>query len=261
MPRETSISACQENLVKVVMLCGGLGTRLREETEYRPKPMVEIGGRPILWHIMKLYAHNGFNDFVLCLGYRGNMIKEYFLNYEAMNNDFTICLGQQSKIRYNAVHEEQGFQVTLAETGAATMTGGRLKRVEKYIEDDTFMLTYGDGLADLDLRKLLDFHKSHGKLATVTAVLPSSRFGILQIGKAGHVDKFLEKPRSESSVSAGFFVFQREVFKYLSGRDDCVLEREPMERLAADGQLMAYQHGGFFYAMDTYREYQFLNDL
>ena len=139
--------------MKVVMLCGGLGTRLREETEYRPKPMVEIGGRPILWHIMKLYAQSGFTDFVFCLGYRGNMIKEYFLNYEAMNNDFTICLGQQSQIRYNAVHEEQGFQVTLAETGLATMTGGRLKRIEKYIDCDIFMLTYGDGLADLDPRK------------------------------------------------------------------------------------------------------------
>jgi glucose-1-phosphate cytidylyltransferase len=245
--------------VKVVMLCGGLGTRLREETEYRPKPMVEIGGRPILWHIMKLYARSGFTDFVFCLGYRGNVIKEYFLNYEAMNNDFTICLGQQSQIRYNAVHEEQGFQVTLAETGLATMTGGRLKRVEKYIEDDTFMLTYGDGLADIDMRKLLEFHKAHGKVATVTAVLPPSRYGILQIGNVGKVDKFLEKPRTESFASAGFFVFQREVFDYLD--DDCVLEHKPLERLAADGQLMAYQHDGFFYAMDTYREYQFLNEL
>jgi len=160
------------------MLCGGLGTRLREETEYRPKPMVDIGGHPILWHIMKLYAHHGFSDFVLCLGYRGNMIKEYFLNYEAMNNDFTICLGHESKIQYNALHEEQGFQVTLADTGLNTMTGGRLKRIEKYIADDTFMLTYGDGLADLDVRKLLKFHYDHGKLATVTAVLPPSRYGV-----------------------------------------------------------------------------------
>ena len=246
--------------MKVVMLCGGLGTRLREETEYRPKPMVEIGGRPILWHIMKLYAQSGFTDFVFCLGYRGNMIKEYFLNYEAMNNDFTICLGQQSQIRYNAVHQEQGFQVTLAETGLATMTGGRLKRVEKYIDSDTFMLTYGDGLANIDMRKLLDFHRNHGKLATVTAVLPPSRYGILQIGTSGQVDRFLEKPRTESFASAGFFVFQRGVFDYL-GDDNCTLEHEPLERLAADGQLVAYQHNGFFYAMDTYREYQFLNDL
>ena len=247
--------------MKVVVLCGGLGTRLREETEYRPKPMVEIGGRPILWHIMKLYAHRGFADFVLCLGYRGNMIKEYFLNYEAMNNDFTICLGQESKIQYNAVHEEQGFRVTLAETGLATMTGGRLKRIEKYIDGDIFMLTYGDGLADLDMRKLLDFHYQHGKIATVTAVLPPSRYGVLQIGNSGQVAKFLEKPRTESFASAGFFVFHRRVLDYLGHDDACVLEHEPLERLAADGQLVAYQHEGFFYAMDTYREYQYLNEL
>jgi len=246
--------------MKVVVLCGGLGTRLREETEYRPKPMVEVGGRPILWHIMKSYAHNGFTDFVLCLGYRGNMIKEYFLNYEAMNNDFTIGLGQQSQIRYNALHEEQGFQVTLADTGLNTMTGGRLKRIQKYIDGDAFMLTYGDGLADINMRKLLEFHKSHGKLATVTAVLPPSRYGILQIEKAGKVDKFLEKPRTESFASAGFFVLQRGVFDYLGG-DDCIFEQEPLSRLSADGQLMAYQHDGFFYSMDTYREYQYLNDL
>jgi glucose-1-phosphate cytidylyltransferase len=222
--------------------------------------MVEIGGRPILWHIMKSYAHNGFSEFVLCLGYRGNMIKEYFLNYEAMNNDFTICLGQQSQIRYNALHEEQGFQVTLADTGLSTMTGGRLKRIQKYVDGDTFMMTYGDGLADIDMRRLLAFHKSHGKLATVTAVLPPSRYGVLQIAKAGKVDKFLEKPRTESFASAGFFVFEPGIFDYLGG-DDCVLEQQPLERLSADGQLMAYQHDGFFYAMDTYREYQYLNDL
>lgn len=246
--------------LQVVVLCGGLGTRLREETEYRPKPMVEIGGRPILWHIMKMYAHRGFRDFMLCLGYRGNMIKEYFLNYEAMNNDFTICLGQQSKIQYNAVHEEQGFRVTLADTGLATMTGGRLRRIEKYIAGDVFMLTYGDGLADIDMRKLLDFHYQHGKVATVTAVLPPSRYGVLQIGDGGQVAKFLEKPRTESFASAGFFVFNKAIFGYLGG-DDCTLEREPLEHLAADGQLMAYRHEGFFYAMDTYREYQLLNDL
>jgi glucose-1-phosphate cytidylyltransferase len=188
------------------------------------------------------------------------MIKEYFLNYEAMNNDFTIGLGQRSQIRYNAVHEEQGFQVTLADTGLNTMTGGRLKRIQKYIDGDTFMLTYGDGLADINMLKLLEFHKSHGKLATVTAVLPPSRYGILQIERAGKVDKFLEKPRTESFASAGFFVLQRGVFDYLGG-DDCIFEQEPLSRLSADGQLMAYQHDGFFYSMDTYREYQYLNDL
>jgi glucose-1-phosphate cytidylyltransferase len=246
--------------MKVVVLCGGLGTRLREETEFRPKPMVEIGGRPILWHIMKLYAHWGFREFVLCLGYRGNMIKEYFLNYEAMNNDFTICLGRQSQIRFNDLHQEQGFQVTLADTGLATMTGGRLQRVAKYLDGDTFMMTYGDGLSDIDIRKLVEFHNRHGRLATVTAVTPSSRFGVVEVGPDGQVSKFLEKPRTDGAVSAGFFVLNRGVLDYLGG-DDCIFEREPLERLAADGQLMAYQHKGFFYAMDTYREYQYLNEV
>jgi glucose-1-phosphate cytidylyltransferase len=246
--------------MKVIVLCGGLGTRLREETEFRPKPMVEIGGRPILWHIMKIYAHSGFREFVLCLGYRGNMIKEYFLNYEAMNNDFTICLGQESRVRYNGTHTEQGFEVTLAETGLNTMTGGRLRRVRQYVDGPTFMLSYGDGLADIDIDRLLAFHTEHGKIATVTTVTPTSRFGILEMSGSGQVMKFLEKPRTEAFASAGFFVFQREVFEYLDG-DECILERDPMQRLAADGQLMAYPHDGFFYAMDTYREYEYLNEL
>ncbi|SRR6266481_912382 len=246
--------------MKVVMLCGGLGTRLREETEFRPKPMVEIGGRPILWHIMKLYASAGYREFVLCLGYRGNMIKEYFLNYEAMNNDFTICLGRDSRIQYNNLHTEQDFKVTLADTGASTMTGGRVKRIQQYVDGETFMLTYGDGVSNVDINKLLAFHKSHGKLATVTAVVPSSRFGIVDTSQDGRVLQFVEKPKSENRASAGYFVFQREIFNYLNG-DDCILEREPLERLAAEGQLMAWEHNGFFYAMDTYREYEYLNDL
>jgi glucose-1-phosphate cytidylyltransferase len=246
--------------VKVVVLCGGLGTRLREETEFRPKPMVEIGGRPILWHIMKIYAHCGFREFVLCLGYRGNMIKEYFLNYEAMNNDFTICLGCDSRIHYKGTHSEQGFQVTLAETGLNTMTGGRVRRVRKYIDEETFLLSYGDGLADIDIKKLLAFHKEHGKIATVTTVTPISRFGIVELSDSRQVLKFREKPRTDTFASAGFFVFQREVFDYLSG-DECILEREPLQRLAAEGQLMAYQHDGFFHMMDTYREYEHLNHL
>lgn len=245
--------------MKVVVLCGGQGTRLREETEFRPKPMVDIGGRPILWHIMKLFAHAGFQEFVLCLGYRGNMIKEYFLNYEAMNNDFTICLGRQSQLRFNEGHDEQGFEVTLADTGLATMTGGRLSRVRKYL-DGTFMMTYGDGLANIDARKLLDFHRSHGKLATVTTVNPLSRFGVVELESDGRVRRFSEKPPAEGFASAGFFVFEPAIFDYLGG-DECVLEREPLERLARDGQLMAHPHNGFFYAMDTYREYLHLNEL
>jgi len=247
--------------MKVVILCGGLGTRLREETEFRPKPLVDVGGRPILWHIMKLYAHYGFREFVLCLGYRGNMIKEYFLNYEAMNNDFTICLGKKSQIRYNDNHEEQDYFVTLAETGAESMTGGRVKRVQKYIGSESpFMVTYGDGVSDVDISKLLEFHRSHGKIATVTTFRPVSRFGILDINESNQVKNFIEKPKSDAWASAGFFVFENGIFDYLDG-DQCVLEREPLERLAEKGQLMAYHHEGFFFAMDTYREYQVLNEL
>jgi glucose-1-phosphate cytidylyltransferase len=247
--------------MKVVMLCGGLGTRLKEETEFRPKPMVEVGGRPILWHIMKSYAHFGYREFVLCLGYRGNLIKEYFLNYEAMNNDFTISLGEKSNIKYLGAHREQDFMVTLAETGNDVMTGGRLKRAQRHIDGDTFMMTYGDGLADVDLNALLAFHRKHGKLATVTTVLTPSRFGHVDIGQDGEVKNFSEKPRTGGWVSAGFFVFNRKVFDYLEGGDACILEGEPLVRLTADGQLRAYQHKGFFYAMDTYREYLALNEM
>jgi glucose-1-phosphate cytidylyltransferase len=247
--------------LKVVILCGGLGTRLREETEFRPKPMVEVGGRPILWHIMKTYAHHGFHEFVLCLGYRGNTIKDYFLNYEAMNNDFSICLGQTSHIRYHNLHTEQGFGVTLADTGMNTMTGGRIRRIRKYVDGDTFLLTYGDGVSNVDIRGLMEFHKSHGKIATVTTVPPVSRFGIMDLNREGCVNSFVEKPRTDGWMNAGFFALNREVFDYLGGDDDCIFEREPLERLAADGQLMAYRHDGFFYAMDTFREYQHLNEL
>lgn len=246
--------------MKTVILCGGLGARLREETEFRPKPMVEIGGRPILWHIMKIYAHAGFSEFVLCLGYRGNMIKEYFLNYEATNNDFTMHLGRQRKLVYHGAHAEQDFSVTLADTGENSMTGGRLKRIARYLKDDVFMVTYGDGVADLDVRKLVEFHKSHGKIATVTTVKPISRFGMLEADRQGRVTEFSEKPKLDDWVSAGFFVFGRQVFDYIAG-DGSILEREPVEALVRDRQLMAYRHDGFFHPMDTYRDYQHLNDL
>jgi len=246
--------------MQVVILAGGLGTRLREETEFRPKPLVDVGGHPILWHIMKIYAHYGFRDFIVCLGYRGNMIKEYFLNYEAMNNDFTICLGRKNSIIYHEQHREQDFNVTLAETGLETMTGGRVKRIKKYITDDLFMVTYGDGVSDVNIGKLLDFHKSHGKLATITTVRPISRYGILDVDHQGNVQQFTEKPQLDGWASAGYLILNRRVFDYIGG-DDCFLEREPLERLAAEGQLMAYRHEGFFFAMDTYREYKYLNEL
>lgn len=246
--------------MKTVILCGGRGMRLQEETEFRPKPLVPVGGRPILWHIMKTYAHYGFREFVLCLGYRGEMIKDYFLNYEAMSSDFTIRLGHQHSIDYNDTHKEQDFAITLAETGLETMTGGRIKRVEKFIDGDTFMVTYGDGVADIDIRDLVEYHHQHGRLATVTAVRPFSRFGILRLDDNSAVLKFDEKPQMEEWVSAGFFVFNRKVFDYLKG-EDCFLESEPLEHLARDHELMAYKHNGFFYGMDTYRDYKFLNEL
>lgn len=247
--------------MKTIILCGGQGTRLREETEYRPKPLVDIGGRPILWHIMKLYAHYGLHDFILCLGYRGTMIKDYFLSYEAMNNDFTICLGQKNHVVYHDTHQEQDYRVTLADTGQETMTGARVKRVARYLDGDTFMVTYGDGVSDLDVGALLAFHRFHGRLATVTTVRPISRFGILELDPAGGVLHFAEKPQLDGWASAGFFVFQREALDYLCDEPNCVLEREPLERMVQDGQLMAYRHQGFFYAMDTYREYLYLNEL
>lgn len=247
--------------VKVVMLCGGKGTRLREETEFRPKPMVEIGGRPILWHIMKLYAYYGFNEFVLCLGYKGSVIKDYFLNYNSMLNDFTLSLGTRNgrAITYHGDDEIHDFIVTLADTGEETLTAGRLKRVERYLDDDTFMVTYGDGLADVNIRDLLAFHHAHGKLATVTAIQPTSRFGLLDIEHDGSVSRFVEKPQVDEWINGGFFVFNRRIFNYINR--DCMLEQDPLMSLAEDGQLVAYRHTGFWQAMDTYRDTLYLNDI
>ncbi len=247
--------------MKTIILAGGQGTRLREETEYRPKPLVEVGGRPILWHIMKLYDFYGFRDFGIALGYRGNMIKEYFLNYEAMNNDFSINLGHRHTVDYHDMHEEQDFRVTLADTGLDSQTGARVMKMKRYIEGDTFMVTYGDGLSDINIEKLLAFHRAHGKLATVSTVRPSSRYGILELNEQNEVVDFNEKPQLDGWVSMGFFVFERGVFDFLTEDPTCILEREPMERLADEGQLMAYRHDSFFYAMDTYREYLQLQEL
>ncbi|MGN6543964.1 MAG: glucose-1-phosphate cytidylyltransferase [Aureliella sp.] len=243
-----------------MILCGGQGSRLREETEYRPKPLIEIGGRPILWHIMQMYAASGFCEFVLCLGYRGQMIKDYFLQYHAMNHDFTLSPGVAQVPEFHDVSSEPQFTVTLAETGLNTMTGGRIQRAARYIDEDTFMMTYGDGVADIDIAELERFHRSHGKLATITVTRPTSRFGVVDLDDSGQVERFLEKPRIETWASAGFFVFNRRVLDYLDG-DDCVLEQTPLETLAEQGELMAYRHEGFFFAMDTYREYLQLNLL
>jgi glucose-1-phosphate cytidylyltransferase len=246
--------------MKVVILCGGFGTRLRAETEDRPKPMVEIGGKPILWHIMKNFAHYGFNEFVLCLGYKSEFIKNYFLNYENMSNDFTIELGS-GNIDVHNKHDEQGWLVTLVDTGLNAMTGARLKRVEDQIDGDEFILTYGDGVIDLDINSLLSYHRSKGKIGTVTGVSPRSHYGELDIAN-DQVVSFREKPLSqESFISGGYFVLKTDFFKYLSDDESCVLEREPLEKLADDGELSVYTHRGFWQCMDTYRDYRYLNDL
>lgn len=237
-----------------------MGTRLREETEFKPKPMVQIGGRPILWHVMKIYAHYGYQDFVLCLGYKGDSIKDYFLNYEAMNNDFSIYLGRRNQVQIHGNHGEDGWKVTLVETGQAAMTGARIKRIEKYIDGDEFFVTYGDGVADIRIDDLFAFHRTHGRAATVTGVCPPSRFGEL-IALENRVVDFREKPvLPKAHVNGGFFVFSRRVFEYLSSDDQCILEREPLERLSKDGELLMYSHNGYWQCMDTYRDLQTLNE-
>ncbi|HMD84368.1 MAG TPA: glucose-1-phosphate cytidylyltransferase [Terriglobia bacterium] len=246
--------------MKVVILCGGMGTRLREETEFRPKPLVEIGGKPILWHIMKIYSHYGFKEFVLCLGYKGHLIKEYFLDYRVMQSDFTLRLDSPEHPHFHHRSDPIDWTITFAETGADAMTGARVKRVEKYIQEDSFLLTYGDGLADIDVGKLLEFHRGHGRIATVTGVRSNSRYGELSVLE-GRVKRFSEKPQVEEGfISGGFFVFQRRLFDYLSDDDGCVLELAPLETLAQEGQLMSYLHPGYWRCMDTYRDFITLND-
>jgi len=246
--------------MKVVILCGGFGTRLREETEAKPKPMIEIGGMPILWHIMKTYAHYGFNDFILCLGYKAEVIKEYFYHYEMLSNDFTIELGSKN-IKIYPKHSESGFKVTLVDTGLKAMTGTRVKRIEKFIDTDTFMLTYGDGVTDLNIKELLNFHKKHGKIGSITGVFPPSRYGQLLIYES-QVTSFNEKSKNHAnSTNGGYFIFNKRFFEYVQDDDSCILEREPLERLAADGQLKVYSHKGFWQCMDTYRDYMHLNEL
>jgi glucose-1-phosphate cytidylyltransferase len=244
--------------MKVVILAGGLGSRLSEETVLRPKPMVEIGGRPILWHIMKLYSHHGLTDFVICLGYKGHMIKEFFANYVLHSADVTIDLRANSVTYHNAPHEP--WRITLVDTGDGTMTGGRIRRVASHLGADPFCLTYGDGLADIDISALLSFHKAQGRQATLTAVRPPGRFGATELSGA-RVEKFVEKPRGEGGfINGGFFVCQPAVLDRITG-DDTVWEQAPLAGLAADGQLSAYRHEGFWQPMDTLREKQLLESL
>jgi glucose-1-phosphate cytidylyltransferase len=246
--------------MKVVIFCGGLGTRLREETEFRPKPMVPVGERPILWHIMKTYAHYGHKDFILCLGYKGEVIKEYFRNYHWNTSDVTLVLGAKPQIKYHNRHDEEDWSVTLLDTGQKTMTGGRLKRALRFVEDENFLVTYGDGLIDSDINASIRFHETQRKVVTITAVRPAGRFGDLEITDNA-VTAFKEKAEQQAGfVNGGFFVMNRRIADYL-GDDTCVLEQEPLNRLASEGQIAAFRHTGFWQCMDTFREQQLLANL
>lgn len=247
--------------MKTVILCGGRGTRLGEHGASIPKALIEIGGRPVLWHLLKIYSHHGLKDFIFCLGYLGDSIKRYFLEHHWLYSDFTLEMGRTGEYRLDK-HDVRGeeWSITFAETGLDTNTGGRVKRIEKYLGDDeSFCVTYGDGLADVDLTALLEFHRRHGRMATLTAVHPRSNFGLLKMDADGAVTDFEEKPVMHELINGGFFVFNRRIFNYLD--DNCVLEREPLQRLAAERQLIAYPHSGFWKCMDTYKDNMEFNQL
>ena len=239
--------------MKVVILAGGYGTRFSEETVNKPKPMIEIGERPILWHIMKLYSHYGFNDFIICCGYKQHMIKQWFADYYLRNSDVTFDFANGGELTIHKTTNEP-WKVTVVDTGLDTMTGGRIKRIQKYVGDEPFMLTYGDGVCDVDIRQLVEFHKSHGRLATLTAVIQSQQKGILDISEKGAVRSFREKKMDDGEpINAGYMVLQPEIFDYLEG-DSTVFETTPLERLVEQNQLMSYQHKGYWQCMDTLRE-------
>jgi glucose-1-phosphate cytidylyltransferase len=243
--------------MKVVILAGGLGTRISEETDIRPKPMVEIGGKPIIWHIMKIYAAQGFNEFVVCLGYKGYIIKEYFANLFLHQSDVTIDLEQNKIIVHNREHDN--WKVTLVDTGKDTMTGGRIKRIQSYVGDETFMLTYGDGLSNVNISELLKFHKSHQRMCTVTSVKPEGRFGVLKIGEEGIITQFNEKSSDDVAwINGGYFVCNPGVFNLLDG-DNCIWERDPLEKLSLSGELRGFRHNGFWKPMDSLKDKNDLN--
>jgi glucose-1-phosphate cytidylyltransferase len=249
--------------MKTVILCGGYGSRIRDVADNIPKPMIPIGRYPILWHIMKYYSSFGINDFVLCLGYKGEVIRDFFLNYDAHTRDATITLGEHGSVQFDGNNEPVGWRITLAETGQGALTGARVRKIKRYVADDeNFMLTYGDGVGDIDIEHLLEFHKQHGKILTVTGVRPPGRFGELRAGANGLVEEFNEKPQATAGrISGGFFVCRREIFDYLSDREDLVFEQEPISRLVADRQMCLFEHDGYWQPMDTSREYLALNAI
>ena len=244
--------------MKVVILAGGLGTRISEETETRPKPMVEVGGKPLLWHIMKIYSHYGYNEFIVCLGYKGHIIKEYFSNFLLHHADITIDLSNNELEIHQSASEN--WKITLIDTGKDTFTGGRIKRIARYVNNETFMLTYGDGLSNVNIDELVKTHRKHQKLITVTAVQPRGRFGALGIKEDNEVESFFEKPKGDGSwINGGFFVCEPKIFDYIKD-DDTIWEHEPLENLAKDHQLIAYKHNGFWKPMDTLKDKQDLNE-
>lgn len=249
--------------MKVVILCGGFGTRIRDVADNIPKPMIPVGGYPILWHIMKYYSLFGHNEFILCLGHQGNVIKEFFLNYEVNTSDFTLNLGDKTSIRFHNQIDEKDWKITFAETGEKAMTGARIKKIKKYIGDDqTFMLTYGDGLSDVNINQLIAYHHNHARILTLTGVRPAGRFGEIHCTDEGVISEFNEKPQTvEGRINGGYFVCNRGLFDYLTDNDDLVFEKEPMIKLVKDKQLMQFNHNGFWQPMDTYREYVLLNSL
>jgi glucose-1-phosphate cytidylyltransferase len=256
----TSLKNLSEELImKVVILAGGYGTRLSEETEIKPKPMVEIGGKPILWHIMKIYSNHGYNDFIICLGYKGYIIKDYFHHYYLHSSNVILDLTNNSSQYLNTNAEP--WRITLIDTGLDAKTGNRLKAIKDYVNNETFMLTYGDGVSNIDIRALVDFHHSHNKLATVTSVQSTGRFGALDIGDAQQVRAFKEKPKKEALINGGFFVLEPQIFDYIDEQKNVAWERDPLERLAQDNELMAYNHDGFWKPMDTLRDKRQLERL
>lgn len=246
--------------MKVILLAGGLGTRISEESQYKPKPMIEIGGMPILWHIMKEYSHYGFHEFIICAGYKQHIVKEWFADYFLHTSDITFDFTQGNRIIVHNQHSEP-WKVTVVDTGLNTMTGGRIRRIQPYVGNEAFMMTYGDGVCDVDISKLLEFHRSHGKIATLTSVLMEQQKGVLDIGGDFAVHSFREKSANDGApINAGYMVLQPEIFDYIDG-DDTVFERGPLEKLAAQAQLMSYQHRGFWQCMDTKREMDMLERL
>lgn len=246
------INCSERNVVfmKVVLLAGGYGSRISEESYLKPKPMIEIGYRPIIWHIMKLYSYYGFNDFIICCGYKGHMIKEYFVNYYMQESDVTVNLQEHSIDIHGTIAEP--WKVTLVNTGIDTMTGSRIKQIRKYIGNDSFMLSYGDGVSNVNIKKLLDFHKSHGKTVTITSIQQASKFGVLCLSEDGLIQKFSEKPKQGGNwINGGFAVCENDIFQYIDDGDQVIMEREPFEKVAREGQMMAYKHKGFWHPMDT----------